>query len=278
MLDSPLHLNAKSVGDISGQGNKLVIAPPEGAVEFRVPQVQLQTGVSDFSKREAVHLVPGRPRIRVVLAAAYVSGNRDAIRQIQADSAAQSLKEILVQQARADQGGVERGQIAQVVVIEVEGKQGNRLKSNAGKTLRQAGAVGSPSDRCARLINLQRIVNGKSAAYRNRIFGESEFARDMPGNAGHRQPECVIEPQVLEVPFLVVHEGPGDMLVWGVAPGGWVRRGSAKNACSQVTGDAVAEVRSVNRAQTWRIRQIEASDTHRDDGIWILIIKTQMIG
>ena len=50
MLRSALHLNVEPVGDASGKGNKLVVPLPERAVEFRVPQVQLQAGVSDFSE------------------------------------------------------------------------------------------------------------------------------------------------------------------------------------------------------------------------------------
>ena len=131
MLGPALHGHVQAVRNTPGQGNKLVCALPERAVEFRVPQVQLQPGMADFRKSYAVHLIPGRGRVGAALAAADVGGNGDAIGQSHGHSAAQTLEQILIQKARADQGRVEGGQVAQVIVIEVEGQQLDGRKPHA---------------------------------------------------------------------------------------------------------------------------------------------------
>src|SRR5580704_513983 len=123
------------VGNTSGDGNIFVLSLPERAVEFRVPQVELQAGLLDFSKRQAIHLVPGIRRVVAALALADVRGNRNVEGKQDVDPAAEPLEEVLVHKSRGNQRGIERRQVAQVIVVQAERQQVNRLKPDARKAL-----------------------------------------------------------------------------------------------------------------------------------------------
>src|ERR1700730_745459 len=132
MLCSTLQLNVEPIGDTSGDGNILVGTIAERAVEFRITKVQLQSGILDFAERQAVHLVPGRRVIGAAIAFANVGGNRDVIRQIQTNSPAQALKKVLIQKTCADQNRIKGRQVAQVIVVQVQSNQTNRMLAYAG--------------------------------------------------------------------------------------------------------------------------------------------------
>src|SRR5580704_5147359 len=125
MLSSRLQLNIEPVGEASGNRNKFVGPLAERAVEFGVPKVQMQSGLFYFPECKAVHLVPRGSDVGVGLALAKIGGNRNAIRQLDLNPATQTLKQILIHKARADQRRIESRQILQIIVVQVERQQMN---------------------------------------------------------------------------------------------------------------------------------------------------------
>ena len=170
MLHPPLQLQVKPVRKISGSGNELIGSHPEGAVEFRVSHIQLHAGARNLTKCQSVHLIPGRRFIGIIFAAADIGGQGNAKWEFQAHTAAQTLEQILIHQARADQPRVKRRQIAQVIMIYAECNQRDGLKPYARETLRQSrivlAAIGELLAAWGRtsMVGLKGIVNGKRFA------------------------------------------------------------------------------------------------------------------
>src|SRR6266481_1744184 len=100
----------------------------------------------------------------------------------------------------------------------------------------------------------------------------------MPTDAGRGEAERVIETQMVEVAVTIIEESTRDMLVGRVTPGRRVRRGSAERPDGESRTDPITKVSAVNRAQTRRVGHIEASNSHGDDGVGVLVVKSQVVG
>src|SRR5262249_2312194 len=116
-LLTPEDLEAQIVGDVPGNRRGFVLPASKRAVELRIVGVEKSDRFEKVDKGDAVLLVPGGLATRSGIAFSKAGIKADVLRKFQANVTAQARKDILVQQSRDDQAGIERRQIAEVVVI-----------------------------------------------------------------------------------------------------------------------------------------------------------------
>src|SRR5512142_2407133 len=85
--------------------------------------------------KDAIELVDRGAGVATPGAAAESRINPEAARQLRSNAAAETLKKVLLHQARAHQARIKGGRVAKVVVIQVERKPRIRLHSNGEEAL-----------------------------------------------------------------------------------------------------------------------------------------------
>src|SRR5882762_1488767 len=114
------HFPPEGVAEAAGKRERVVRSPPERTVELGMSEVSTDTRPRQAAERHAIHLIQGRLGIARTVAAAQIRVDPDPFRRFYAYADTESLKEILVEQTRADELWIERGDITEVGVIEVE--------------------------------------------------------------------------------------------------------------------------------------------------------------
>src|ERR1700687_1026864 len=130
----------KTISDTAGQGESAVDARAKGAGKARIMHIRAQPYLWDFREGDAIHLVQRRRCVAGAATAAQISIDGDFLDDLDADPAAESLKEIFVQQPGAGQLRIKRGNIAAIREIGAEFQPRNGLESNGYETSANSGA------------------------------------------------------------------------------------------------------------------------------------------
>src|ERR1035441_679749 len=117
----PAHLTA--------QGQRLVIPLSKGAIKARVVKIPANSGVENVRHHEPIQVIPGGVGIAAALASSNIRVEAGMIRKREANAAAQSLEENLVEEPGTHQQSVEGWKIVKVVVVDVEGDRSEEQTS-----------------------------------------------------------------------------------------------------------------------------------------------------
>ena len=225
-----------------------------------------------------VHIVERHAAIAGPVAASEFGINRDLLHQVHAHSAAEALKQILIQQTRSHQDGIERGNIPEVGVVEVQLQALHRAPAHGEK------AATDPRPGCGHrgvtrgAIGLQRAVDGKIVPVGNRIFKEKKRPIDGPTQQADPRPAGARIVQGVKAPPAEVHKSPANLAVGTVVPGGRVRRGAYKNPRNHPGMDAASQIAPVDGVQAVGPRQVQPPEPRHPAPGGIVIDQTQVIG
>ena len=194
--------------------------------------------------------------------------------------AAEPLKEILVQQASANQSRVKRREVTKVIIVDAEGYARDGLEMDRGiapgNTRWAASTVGQR--RSASSVYLHRVVKGDVTLPREIVFEKYELPGSPPVNGGNRNSSGAIETCAIEPPGRIIHERACNVLIRHIAPGRRIGCGTRKYSGGDVLRGLPSEISAVDRAQTWCLWEKHAA--HSDDvrRIRALVREAQMIG
>ena len=123
-------------------------------------RVGTEAGLPEPAEGDAEPFVEGTLLVgtRFAFSQARVQGN--ALGHFYANVAAESLEQILVQQAGSDKPWIEGWQIAEIIMVDAKSQATYRLEMQGGIALRNAGGIATAicQRRCARFICLKGIV------------------------------------------------------------------------------------------------------------------------
>ena len=176
--------------------------------------------------------------VRTCFASAQARVDRDALQHFHANVAAEALKKILVKQARANQPGIERGQVAKIAVVESKAQAAKRLQAHGGEALRHAGriaaAVWQRTFSC--FVGLQRAIERHVALPPKRILEKSKLPRHAPLNRCCSDSSRTYKPRVFKTAIFKVYERASDSLVRVIAPRSRVWSRAAESARGNLVG------------------------------------------
>ena len=124
-------LNVQRIAQALREREGLVLAAAEGAVEFRVVRVGGQSGAPDIAKGYAETIVERGLLVGTDFAFPDAGVQRDVFRYFHAHVSAEALEEVLVQQSGNNQSRVERGKIAEIIVIDAKTESGDAVGNEA---------------------------------------------------------------------------------------------------------------------------------------------------
>jgi len=129
-LLAQLDIKPQFLAQRSGKVQGSIHAFSKGAIESRIAKVGSDPGVPYLREGDTEHLVQRRSCISSVAASSNTGVNAEVIRKLRPDTAADSLEQILVQQAGTKEPCVKGGYIPKIVVTNVEGDEFVRLESD----------------------------------------------------------------------------------------------------------------------------------------------------
>src|SRR5208337_21275 len=161
----------------------------------------------------------------VVLAAAQIGVQADAPGQVKSQTAAEALKQVLLQEPGGEKLRIEGRQESEVVVARLQGDPGFRLIAKREKATAQTGPARLAGQGIAvKLVGFQIVIERKCALERNRCFKKDELAVGMPVNArnGRTRGNAVFEGIVTSV--IPIDERAGHLAIRIVIPSGRIGR------------------------------------------------------
>src|SRR3974390_2682722 len=130
-------LELQGVAQVPGERQGFVGATAKTAVEGGIAGVGVDADPGQAAKGDAVHLVQRFLAVAGAVALPDFGTEPYLPVNLHAGAGGQALKKKLVEQPGLNQGGIERGQIAEIVVVQAEFKDGDGLVAKSGEAASQ---------------------------------------------------------------------------------------------------------------------------------------------
>src|SRR5690349_7023188 len=172
----------------------------------------------NMAEGDAIHLVPGSFGVSTAAAAAKRRIGPDIFHHLYARTKTESLEKIFVQQTSADQGRVERRQVAEVSVVHIEFEAFDRLHTQGSEASAESCAGRSHRGIGCGAIRLDCAIEGEEAFVVDTVFEKDKGPIDAPFQHVHANTRRAGIACGIEAATLKVYEHSANFLIRVVAP------------------------------------------------------------
>jgi len=164
-------------------------------------------------------IIPGYLAIARPAASSRIPVQAEPIGQRQAKSAAKTLEKEFIQQTGADQPGIKRGSVPEIIFTNIESNDPVRLDANRNITAAQPYFTLVAGLCAGKQICFLIAVNRQVGFIVDSIFEERELPIRLPVNPGNRNSGCAAEAYSIKASALKINERPRQCSMPIVVPG-----------------------------------------------------------